>query len=133
MTGIFCIGDGGSFLFNSRRVSSDQAVIKDILDIFVDQVIFVSPYSAKLFPENSGIYICDEPDLALDAKVCFMEKLPCSYSLADLDRVILYHWNRTYPADVLFPISDLRKCKKLVAQMEFSGNSHERILREIYE
>jgi len=61
-----------------------------------------------------------------------------SYLTAEIDSVsdrveavILYRWNRTYPADLRFDWtpSDFY----LESAVEFPGNSHEKITREIYQ
>ena len=48
----------------------------------------------------------------------------------EIEKVILYHWNRDYPADVYFPVDlSVWKC---VETKEFAGSSHEKITRERY-
>ena len=131
MIAIFCVGDGGSFLFNRRRVSSDKAVIQWILDTCGEAPVCVSAYSAKLFPTGANILVCDDPFEASE-NVCFIEALPDGDWMRKTERVILFHWNRTYPADIVFPIDELRKRGTLVSSEEFSGNSHERITREVF-
>ena len=48
-----------------------------------------------------------------------------------IEKIILYRWNRVYPADVHFPIDF--SGWKLVQAEEFAGSSHEKITEEIYE
>ena len=47
-----------------------------------------------------------------------------------LDEIVLYHWNRVYPADYYFDI-DLHGWT-LADQKEFKGFSHDKITREIW-
>ena len=47
-----------------------------------------------------------------------------------IDSIILYRWNRVYPADTYFDI-DLSGWQ-LVRTGEFSGASHELITKEVY-
>ena len=52
-------------------------------------------------------------------------------SQIQVDSVILYKWNRVYPADQYFAM-DLSGWK-LVETVEFPGSSHEKITEERYE
>ena len=61
---------------------------------------------------------------------CLMEaEDPAGYSAA-IEELILFSWNRDYPADLFFKV-DLSKWR-LEERKEFSGYSHEKITREIY-
>ena len=130
MTAILCIADNGGVLFNRRRVSRDAAVTADILRLAADRKIHIRPYSAPLFAEKEANILCHD-DLAgglPDGAICFFEDmLPPSGSF---DRLVLYRWNRDYPADVFFCFSEgFYLCEKT----DFSGVSHPVITREIYE
>ena len=50
---------------------------------------------------------------------------------ANIESVVLYKWNRVYPADQYFTM-DLSDWK-LVETAEFAGSSHEKITEESYE
>ena len=67
---------------------------------------------------------------------CFAESDPslaktCFLNTGQVDSVILYKWNRVYPADQYFAM-DLSGWK-LVETVEFPGSSHEKITEERYE
>ena len=47
-----------------------------------------------------------------------------------ITEIVLYKWNRDYPADVIFEV-DLSKWR-LEERKDFSGYSHEKITKEIY-
>ena len=47
-----------------------------------------------------------------------------------LESLVLYRWNRRYPADVYFDL-DLSQWR-LVSRREFSGTSHDTITKEVY-
>ena len=59
---------------------------------------------------------------------CSLEHVP-GYSKSE--SVVLYKWNRVYPADQYFAM-DLSGWK-LVETVEFPGSSHEKITEERYE
>ena len=46
--------------------------------------------------------------------------------------LIIYKWNRIYPADLHFDINVNDDSWKLIDFEEFNGSSHEKITREIY-
>ena len=115
---IACIADNNGILFNNRRVSRDTVVIQDIIDNTPE--LCLSDYSAKLF-DGYEIKSSNEPYLFLE------EDLKDS---DDITEVILYRWNRDYPADVFFNIN-LRKFT-LTDTREFAGKSHEKVTREVW-
>lgn len=133
MTIIVCVDDHGGMLFNRRRVSSDRIVTDKLREIAGSGLLRIRPYSAKLFADPNGLYIGDDYlSAAGSGDVCFAEE---QLLLADLNRscrVIVFHWNRSYPSDVKFPLEQLRKMAKLESVTEFKGNSHERITQEVY-
>ena len=47
--------------------------------------------------------------------------------------ILLYRWNRRYPADRYFPFDPLTAGYRLVSSEEFEGFSHERITADYYE
>lgn len=129
---IVCLDDNGGMLFNSRRQSRDGALCQRILEVTANDVLWMNEYSAKLFTD--GEFKVDECFLekAEEDDYCFLEQpLPCE--LKDkIGKVIVYRWNRKYPADVKFDASVL-KSRRLTSSFEFKGTSHERITEEIFE
>lgn len=129
---IACVEDRMGMLFNHRRVSQDKAVCKNIIDMCEKQKIYIQEYSFVLFkdydPDNIKI-MKDFFSSDLRGQYVFVEN-PESVKEEMLEKIILYHWNRKYPADQFFPI-DLTGWK-LSETAEFSGNSHEKITKEIY-
>ena len=59
-----------------------------------------------------------------------MEDRPLAPHLDRLEGLVVYRWNRAYPADVHLDLdlSDFR----LESGQDFPGSSHETITREIY-
>ena len=119
---IVCVDRNNGLSFNHRRQSRDRVVTADILAYAPVQV---REGSAKLFADSpERIEICT--DFSEDA-VCFAEGLPLP---AAPETLILYRWDRVYPADEFLPY-DLSRWT-LRAATELTGYSHERIAKEIY-
>ena len=128
---IVCLDDRNGMLFNNRRQSRDACLIRDMLAFTAGKKLWVDGYSAKLFDEASDpIVVSDDPlhDAPADG-FCFAEK--GDISSAEIHQLVVYRWNRSYPADVKFPAEILEK-GKLQSSVEFPGSSHERITREVY-
>ena len=133
MTVFVCVDDRCGVLFNCRRVSSDRAVISDILKITETQPLRIREFSEKLFPENSMIYIGEDYlSGAGKGDFVFFEDVITNVFWKKAERVVVYHWNRQYPSDVKFPLDALRERGKLESSLTFAGNSHNEITREVY-
>ncbi len=50
-----------------------------------------------------------------------------------MEGLVLYRWNRRYPADVYLDIRPEPPGWRLVSREEFSGSSHPRITKEVYQ
>ncbi len=123
---IVCLDDNRGMLFNNRRQSRDRVLIENILEYCKDKKLYTNEYSAKLFPENSVEIIEDMNEIRNG--YCFAENFTVNEN--DVEEIIIYKWNRVYPADVYFNI-DLNGWK-LSETMDFEGSSHDKITREIY-
>ena len=62
---------------------------------------------------------------------CFIENASVAAYKEKITRLIVYKWNRDYPADFFFDI-DYAKNFRLVSTVDFEGTSHDRITKEIY-
>lgn len=69
---------------------------------------------------------------AADGEYCFAEDIDVAPYEERTERIILYKWNRRYPADLVFGVN-LNNGWRLIAAEDFQGNSHEKITEEIYE
>ncbi|MBR3589096.1 MAG: ribonuclease Z [Clostridia bacterium] len=124
-----CIDDNGGMLFNSRRQSRDRILIEDFLRTAGNNKVFVRSFSEKLFVD---INVSVNDNCLSDAEendFCFIEDesiLPFSEKIKTL---IIYKWNRVYPADFSF---EMPEGFKLSEAYEFQGSSHEKITKEIY-
>ena len=124
MTLIFCIDDGGGMLFGGKRQSRDRVLNQYLLSRIGDAPLWVTPYSATLFPTGRSMATCDGEGYA------FIEDGP--YRLSQAEEVILCRWNRRYPGDVFFDESTLKAYFKKIATEELAGSSHPKITVETY-
>lgn len=134
MTVIFCIDDKGGMLFNKRRQSRDRVVTADMLELAREEgkILSVSPFSEKLFAE-AGAEVRVLGDIVSEAKrtdICFVEDIAPTAFGKKVSRLVVYKWNRAYPAD-FYADTDLSQWK-LTSSEELSGYSHEKITKEIY-
>lgn len=130
---IVCVDDSMGMMFNKRRVSRDEAVIKRIIEIADNKRIWMSQYSYPLFESMKADNIVAE-DLFLERasndEYCFLENISVADCENKIERIILFRWNRSYPSDVKFNI-DLNEWK-FNSSEEFAGDSHECITMEVY-
>ena len=137
MNVIVCVDDHGGVLFNQRRQSRDQILIEDMLGMLeaVGGKLWIAPFSEKLMKP----YMENRPNITVDEEYCtkaesedfcFVENGALKDWEEKIDAVIVYRWNRVYPADTYLDI-DLSGWQ-LVSTGEFSGASHEKITKEVY-
>lgn len=128
MTIYVCLDDRNGMLFNRRRQSRDAAVLEDIRTSIPD-ALTIDPFSEKLI-QSAGIpYVLADGDLPEDAHF-FLEARPAAQAVACASTLVIYRWNRHYPADVRFD-GDLSPFT-LRETCEFPGKSHEIITKEVY-
>lgn len=133
MTVFICVDTNNGMLFNRRRQSRDEAVLRDMLAVSGNE-LWMNAYSAKLFYKSLDSVITAEGFLARapEDSCCFVENIPLKPYEDRLERLVVYCWNRVYPADVCLDI-DLSRGWELTDTKEFGGTSHETITRKIYE
>ena len=117
MTVFVCVDDGLGMAFNGRRQSRDSAVAEDILKTCGGKPQ-MDARSEKLFAGGESV------------KESYFLEFSCDEALLQkAERLILYRWNRAYPADVKFTMP---RGFTLKETREFPGTSHEKITREEY-
>ena len=129
---IACVDDRGGMLFNRRRQSQDRLLRQDLLEEAGGRPVWLNPYSLKQFPDPPENLRCAEDFFrrAGEGELCFFEDADPAPWLEAAEGVILYHWNRRYPADLYFPLP--LAGWTLARREEFPGSSHERITKEVY-
>ena len=106
---ILCVDDKGGLAFNHRRQSRDRVLNERILMHCGMHRLWISPYTAKLFGADTAVRLCIAEDClerAEEDDYCFAEVHNPAPYLNRVQQVILYHWNRVYPADRYFTLPE---------------------------
>ena len=123
-----CVDDRMGISFGGRRQSKDSAVRQKLLSLS-GGTVRMSDYSARQFEE--GVYHgSDYLSGAKDGDWCFAENSDYEGYVDKIEKIVLFRWNRHYPADVHFQFPGKWA---LTASEEFPGSSHEKITMEVYE
>lgn len=133
MNVIVCIDDNYGMMFNKRRLSKDITLTKKIAEITKSSKLWLNKYSYSLFEQlNTSNINVDENYLAeaTNGEFCFVEDKELKPYEKWIENLIVFRWNRSYPADQTLDI-DLSKWR-LSKTNEFEGNSHEKITMEVY-
>lgn len=135
MIPIVCVDDRGGTMFNGRRQSQDRLLREHLLEALDDRQLWMNAYSGRQFQaQGDSRMIVDEDflDKAPPGACCFVEGLPLEPWLERIEGLILFRWNRVYPADTYLDLSLTDGHWHLVAREEFPGSSHEKITKEVY-
>ncbi len=129
---IVCIDDKGGMLFNHRRQSKDSVLRGRVLTLSKDTTLWMNAYTKGQFEEAAKNISVDENFLqrAGSGEYCFAETDELTDILPKTEKIIVYRWNRHYPADRHFSV-DLSGWR-LLETNEFAGSSHEKITEEVY-
>ena len=132
MTIAACVDTRLGMTFGSRRQSRDKALCQRLLERAEGGILWIHPDSAGLFaPLPSNVKVAEDfLEQAGPNDLCFLEKLPDRWPR--FNRLLLYDWNRHYPADVRFP-NEILQGMRLAEQRDFAGNSHPVITEKVYE
>lgn len=123
---VVCVDDNNGIMFNKRRVSKDALLIERLMEIIGNNKLYVSNYSKDLF--NNYKNVITDYNLLGENDYYFLEDEEIKENV--FDKIIIYKWNRKYPADTYFEYS--LKNYNLISSHDFKGNSHEKITEHIY-
>lgn len=123
---IVCLDDNNGMMFNKRRQSRDRVLIENVLELCEGEKLYTNEYSSKLFSENTVEIFENIEDVGNG--YCFAENFTVNEE--NVEKIIVYKWNRLYPADTYLNI-DLAGWN-MTETVDFEGSSHEKITREIY-
>lgn len=130
---ILCIDDNNGMMFHHRRQSQDRLLREQLLQSIGKNKLWMSAYSKNQFADiHAPQIIADDnfPEKAGDGDYCFVEDRDICGCIDKIQKIILYKWNRRYPADTFFTL-DIRKWT-LEESEDFAGYSHEKITKEVY-
>ena len=128
---IVCVDDAGGLGFNRRRQSQDRALRARMLEKWGR--LWMNAYSAGQFAKEDPV-TADEDFLekAGPGDACFAEGPAAAEALDRAEKLVLYRWNRKYPADCHFPLDLEARGWRLEETEDFAGSSHEKITEEVY-
>ena len=128
---IVCVDDAGGLGFNRRRQSQDRALRARMLEKWGR--LWMNAYSAGQFAKEDPV-TADEDFLekAGPGDTCFAEGPAAAAVLDRAEKLVLYRWNRKYPADCHFPLDLEARGWRLEETADFAGSSHEKITEEVY-
>ncbi len=133
MNVILCVDDNYGMLFNHRRQSSDWVLLEHIVGLVGENRLWMNAYSEKLFLKLDLPHILTDENYIEKAEkgdFCFVEDLDITNYYEEIESLILFKWNRRYPADMCFAFD--ANLWVLEDSEDFSGHSHEKITKEIY-
>lgn len=129
---IVCLDDRDGMCFNHRRQSKDRAVIADIRNLIGDAPLWVNAYSAPLFEGVPSLHVAENfLHQAPESAWCFVEDQALLSVAERIDTLVVYRWNRHYPADLHLDLS-LKEWQQ-IGYKDFAGHSHEKLTREEYK
>ena len=128
ITVVLCLDDNGGMTFFGKRQSRDRVLISELCDS-TEGKIYVNSFSSFVFAGHEDrVMLSKSPlDDCPDGGTVFVENLALAPYLGSIDRVILYKWNTTYPADKRIDISF--EGFRAESKKEFAGSSHDKITK----
>ena len=133
MTVVLCADDRGGLVFHGRRQSRDLMVRADLLRLAGGRPIWMDPYSREQFTAEEQGDLRVSRDILAQAEMdglCFLELQPPQPYLERAEELIVYRWNRLYPADRRLALPP--PGWHLARREDFPGHSHPTITREVY-
>lgn len=129
---IVCVDDKGGVMFNHRRQSQDRVLREHILEMTAGRTLWMNSYSAKMFGNLPSIAVAEDfLDRSGEDDFCFVENISMAGHEYAVKEIILFKWNRAYPADTHFSFP-AGPDYKLTETSDFAGSSHEKITKEVY-
>ncbi len=129
-----CVDDKNGMAFNGRRQSMDRLLRADLLETAGEKPVWMSPYTARQFhPAPANLRAAEDfLERAGPGELCFAEFPPLAQVLGRAEGLLLYRWNRVYPADRYLDFDPAAAGFRLVQTWEFPGSSHKMLTKEVY-
>lgn len=131
---ILTLDDDNGMMFNRRRQSRDIAVKEKIAEITAGAKLWMNSYSLGQF-RDGGTDVCVDEDFlekAGEGEYCFVENLGVCGAAESVEEMILFKWNRRYPADFRLDFLPWDHGFCCVKTEEFQGHSHDKITMEVW-
>ena len=112
---IVCLDDRDGMTFLGRRQSQDALLRQDMLAYVDGHGLWMNSYSAAQFGNDCNISVSEQPGEHGEGGYCFVENLPASAFLP-AEELVIYRWNRHYPADKKFPLAQALEGMQLVTR-----------------
>ena len=132
---IVCLDEKDGMMFNHRRQSRDEVVCQQILNMTQHSKLWLNEYSKQLF-ENASERVCVDScflERAQGGEYCFVEDQSISEYINKIEQLVIFRWNRLYPADFKFPMQLVPADWTMRVLDEFPGKSHDKITVEVYQ
>lgn len=131
---IVCTDNRGGMMFFNRRSARDRYAIDDIIKDAKDNRILIAPYSEKLFAEQGGKYTISTDPLgdANKSDFVFIEDRSARDYLDEIDSIVIYSWDLSYPFDKKFDIDPIAEGFELLDIIKFKGHAHDTVKKSIY-
>ena len=130
---IVCVDEKNGMIFNNRRQSRDKILIAHILEVTKNKKLWITNFSQDIFnmSDANNLIIDDQfIEKMREDDYCFVENIEVKTLIDKVDKIIIYNWNRNYPADQYF---DINLDEWVIdSEEEFSGSSHDKITQKIY-
>lgn len=122
-----CVDNAFGMTFHNRRQSKDAALRQRLMELCGGK-LRMSAYSAKQFeqPVYAGE---DYLSGAAAGDWCFAENGEYEAWADRIEQIVLFRWNRDYPADLHFQFPGKWT---LLSREDFPGTSHDTITQEVY-
>ena len=128
---IVCVDEKNGMLFNSRRQSRDSKVIEHILEIVGEKRLNITNFSANLFGNLDVNIVENSLENIAEDEYVFVENIDLNNVIEKINEIIIFNWNRHYPADFYLDIP--MQNFYVTRESEFVGSSHDKITEIVYE
>lgn len=135
MIAILCLDSRNGLMFGGRRQSRDRLLLEDMEQFCEGKTVLMNEYSSRLFLQYGFSNQTVLPDFLAQAgpgDICFIEGNDVLPFWEKIEKLVLYCWNRVYPADLYFDPAVLEGWR-LTEKKDFPGSSHEILTRKVYE
>ena len=99
---ITCLDQKNGMMFNHRRQSQDSALRERVAELVANAPLWINHYSANQFDTESIPNLNIDDDFLQEAakgEYCFVEDAPLAPFEKWIERIVVFRWDRTYPAD----------------------------------